>query len=174
MFLSAAAVSYTMTCTQLGCAGSVMTISAHHAVKWSTLKQEKLMTNKESTRVIVAGGRDFNDQELMDKVLDHYLEERLTADTHITIVSGRARGADLLGERWARDRGNYFNVSSNVFKPDWDLHGKSAGYKRNVTMADNAEYLIAFWDGKSKGTKHMIDLGRKLGLHVVVINYTAL
>lgn len=57
------------------------------------------------------------------------------------------------------------------FRADWDTHGKSAGYKRNSQMADHADMLIAFWDGKSKGTKHMIDLARAKKLIVKVVKY---
>ena len=78
------------------------------------------------------------------------------------VLSGTARGADLLGEAWAKEHG----VPCERFPAEWDQYGKSAGYKRNVQMAEQAEALIALWDGKSKGTKHMIDIARSKGLRV--------
>ena len=57
------------------------------------------------------------------------------------------------------------------FPADWDKYGKAAGYKRNGEMARNADALIAFWDGKSRGTKHMIDLAKKYDLQARVVMY---
>ena len=85
----------------------------------------------------------------------------------MTIVCGEARGADSLGKRLAYEKG--WKVLS--FPADWDKHGKAAGYKRNDEMARNADALIAFWDGKSRGTKHMIDLAKKYGLQTRIVGY---
>jgi glycerophosphoryl diester phosphodiesterase len=82
-------------------------------------------------------------------------------------VSGKARGADSLGETW----GNEKNVPIKSFPANWDLYGKRAGYLRNTEMADYADGLIAFWDGESKGTKHMIDTANNKGLEVHIIKY---
>ena len=57
------------------------------------------------------------------------------------------------------------------FPADWDKHGKSAGYKRNLEMAENADALIAFWDGESRGTKHMIDIAKEKNLLTRIIRY---
>lgn len=80
------------------------------------------------------------------------------------VVSGTARGADTFGEMWASDHGRVVKR----FPANWDLHGRSAGYRRNEEMAQNAEALIAVWDGKSPGTKHMIDLANKRGLRIYI------
>ena len=80
------------------------------------------------------------------------------------IISGTARGVDRLGEQFAANNG----IPVNKFPADWEAHGKSAGYKRNELMADNADALIAIWDGESKGTKHMIDIAKRKGLKVYV------
>ena len=80
------------------------------------------------------------------------------------IVSGTAKGADLLGEQWAIEN----NIPIEKYPPDWKKHGKAAGPVRNKLMAENAEALIALWDGKSTGTKHIIDYASKLGLRVYV------
>jgi hypothetical protein len=73
----------------------------------------------------------------------------------------------MLGERYANEKG--YRVKR--FIPDWDGLGKKAGYLRNEQMAKYADALIAFWDGNSKGTKHMIDLGNKYGLKVKIYLY---
>jgi len=83
------------------------------------------------------------------------------------VVSGTARGADKWGERYARR----FNYIITKFPADWNKYGKSAGYIRNKQMAEYADHLIAFWDGESKGTKHMINLATKQGIIVDVIEY---
>lgn len=116
-------------------------------------------------KLIVAGGRDFNDYVLLKKTLDFYLQK--VDDTNIEIISGKARGADSLGERYAEEH----DIKVVGFPADWDSHGKSAGYIRNAQMRDYGTHLIAFWDGKSKGTKMMIELAKKANFRVVVVNY---
>ena len=115
-------------------------------------------------RCIVAGGRDFDDYELLRDKLKIILAAKLL---YVEIVSGGARGADKLGEVFAI----YHNLEIKLFPANWDELGKSAGYIRNSEMADYAHALVAFWDKKSKGTKHMIDLATKKGLKVRVIYY---
>lgn len=116
-------------------------------------------------RVIVASSRGFNDYSLLDRKLTHLLSKQDVED--VEIVSGGARGADKLGEAWAEHHGYDFTV----FPADWDRLGKRAGYLRNQQMAEYATHLVAFWDGVSKGTAHMIDLARKKGLKVVVVSF---
>ena len=123
-------------------------------------------------KVIVAGGRDFADYDLLQYKLDNLLVDRLSVltaagDIAVQVVSGTAPGADRLGEHYARM--NKLHVVQ--FPANWDLYGKSAGYRRNEEMADYADALVAFWDGKSRGTKHMIDLANKSGIQVRVVNY---
>lgn len=118
-----------------------------------------------SFRVIVAGGRDFNDYNLLKNKLDHALRNRINEG--IVIVSGAARGADKLGERYAKERG--YEIDSHP--ADWEKHGKSAGYIRNKEMAQCSDALMAFWDGKSRGTKHMIDLANQQELKVITVRY---
>ena len=110
-------------------------------------------------KIIIAGSRDFNDYEKLCEVCDYMLSKQ----SEIEIVSGAARGADLLGEKYAKEKG----YSIKQFKPDWSI-GKSAGFLRNKEMAEYADALIAFWDNKSKGTKHMINLAKEKGLKVKI------
>ena len=117
-------------------------------------------------RIIIAGGRDFNDYNLLKEKVNNLISEK--RKTHqIYIVSGKARGADSLGEKYANENG--LNIME--FPADWDKHGKSAGYKRNLEMAENADALIAFWDGESRGTKHMIDIAKEKNLLTRIIRY---
>ena len=121
----------------------------------------------EEFRVIIAGGRQFSDYGLLSAKCDGILSQKRM--THkIVIISGTARGADTLGEQYARERG--YNLRQ--FPADWDQFGKSAGYRRNCQMADNADALIAFWDGQSAGTRHMIEIARERKLAVRIINYS--
>ena len=111
-------------------------------------------------KVIIAGGRNFNDYDKLCQFCDNALSNQ----TEVEIVSGTARGADKLGEKYAKDNGYLVKK----FPADWDKYGKSAGYKRNAQMAEYADALIAFWDGKSRGTKHMIDLAMDANLKVKI------
>ena len=114
-------------------------------------------------RVIIAGGRDFDDYEKLCKFCDKILSNQ----DKVKIVSGTAKGADRLGERYAEERG--YKVKR--FPAQWAQHKRAAGNIRNDEMADYADGLIAFWDDKSKGTMHMIDLAREKGLKVRVCRY---
>ena len=111
-------------------------------------------------RTIVAGCRDiFSTKE--------FKNARIVAKTHgiyiDTLVCGMAKGVDTMAYEWAKRVG----IEVHKYPADWSL-GKSAGYIRNAEMADNADALIAVWDGYSKGTKMMIDLATKKGLKVYV------
>ena len=113
--------------------------------------------------VIVAGGRDFNDYPRLKGKLDAilYLQESPT------IMSGMARGADSLAVRYAAERG-----LALIERPaDWLRNGRRAGFMRNETMAQEADSLVAFWDGHSRGTQHMIETMRRLNKPVRVISY---
>lgn len=112
-------------------------------------------------KLIIAGGRDFDDITLTAL---HFCD----LDFEVTeVVSGGARGADRCGEKVA----TIYGIPVKKFIPDWDGLGKRAGFVRNAEMAEYADALLAFWDKKSKGTKHMIDTATKKGLHVKVVYY---
>lgn len=125
-----------------------------------------MLQNEEYFRVIIAGGRDFNDYLLLRTKCDNILAGKTT--THrIIIISGAARGADNLGEQYAHEKG----YTIEKYPADCNTHGKAAGVIRNAQMANSADALIAFWDGHSHGTKSMINIARNKGLLVRVINY---
>lgn len=115
-------------------------------------------------RVIVAGSRTVNTYDLVERCINRALE----LQKHIClteIVSGNARGVDRFGERYAKEH----KLLIKIFPADWDRDGKSAGYKRNVQMARYSDALIAIWDGKSRGTAHMIDIAREQELISIII-----
>lgn len=128
--------------------------------------------NFDKIRVIIAGSRSFDDYDKLCKEVDEFISmQKFFAglgaykSKEVEIVSGGARGADKLGERYAKEH----NLSLKVFPADWDKYGKRAGYIRNEEMAKYANCLIAFWDGQSKGTAHMIDLAPKYDLMTAII-----
>ena len=114
-------------------------------------------------KVIIAGGRDFSNYDLLCQKADKILSRQ----NEVEIVSGAAKGADKLGETYALERG--YEVKR--FPADWGTFGNSAGYRRNTEMAVYADALIAFWNSRSNGTKHMINIAKKQDLLVRVITY---
>lgn len=111
-------------------------------------------------RVIIAGSRTFN-------AVDYPLiEEACLASTYwyTEVISGTAEGVDALGEHFAKLMG----IPVRRFPADWDRYGRSAGIRRNEEMAKNADALVAIWDGRSKGTSHMIAEARRRQLLVYV------
>jgi hypothetical protein len=113
-------------------------------------------------RLIIAGSRAFTDYSvLIDNIKKYGIH-----DMDVTVLSGGARGADKLGERFA----NEYNKKLELYPAQWDRFGRSAGYQRNVQMADNATHLLAFWDGTSPGTRHMINIAKQRGLNVAIVD----
>lgn len=117
-------------------------------------------------KVIIAGGRDFYKYDLLNlKCRELLLTNYKISD--IEIVSGKARGADKLGEQFAEQYG----IQVKEFPADWKRYGNAAGPIRNREMANYADALIAFWDGRSTGTRNMIETARELGLKVRIVHY---
>ena len=116
-------------------------------------------------KLVVAGGREFNDYALLEQELNYILKDYQPEE--IEIVSGGARGADRLGEKFALE--NEYKLTR--FPADWERWGNSAGYRRNSEMSKYSDGCIAFWDQRSKGTKHMIDLATKEGILLKVVKY---
>lgn len=113
-------------------------------------------------RTIVAGSREVYDYQAVVRAIED--AHTITGLVVTAVVSGAARGVDQLGERYAREHA----LTCDRRPADWDTYGKRAGYLRNAEMAQNADALVAVWDGKSRGTKHMIDLATAAGLLVYV------
>lgn len=109
-------------------------------------------------KVIIAGSRSMTNYEVVKQAVNE------SGFVISEVVCGMARGVDLLGREWALRN----SVLVKEMPADWNRFGKSAGYKRNVQMAEVADALIAIWDGVSRGTKHMIDIAKNKGLLVYI------
>ena len=107
-------------------------------------------------RVVIAGCRNYNNYTQARQYIDLCLSN-IRKEHDIIIVSGGASGADAMGERYAKENG--FKVEK--YPADWEKYGKSAGPKRNKQMANVSDYVICFWDEKSKGTKSMIKYAKE-------------
>jgi len=109
-------------------------------------------------KTIIAGSRDIDDYDAIKTAV-------VNSGYVITeVVSGKAKGVDKLGEKWATDN----NVPVKEFPAYWNTYGKTAGFRRNNEMAKYADALVAVWDGRSKGTRHMIETATREGLRVYV------
>src|SRR3990172_1005722 len=107
-------------------------------------------------RTIIAGSRSIQNLRLVEEATKE------CGWTISEVVSGRANGVDRLGEKWAKTNG----IQIKGFPANWGLHGKSAGYKRNVDMGNYAEALILVWDGSSRGSKMMLDIAKAKGIKI--------
>jgi predicted Rossmann fold nucleotide-binding protein DprA/Smf involved in DNA uptake len=111
-------------------------------------------------KVAIVGSRGFSDLERVR----HFIRERY-AGRDIEIVTGGARGVDKTAEEVARQLG----LKVTLFLPDWEAHGRAAGPLRNRLIAEASDEMVAFWDGRSRGTLSSISEMRKLGRTVEVI-----
>lgn len=114
------------------------------------------------TRLVVAGSRSFGNGSQLYEACDRF-KSGLSGLMKLSVVSGTAAGADRMGEAWATDRG----VDIVRIPAEWDRLEKAAGFARNKLMACYGTHLLAFWDGKSPGTRHMLDTARSFGLPIV-------
>jgi hypothetical protein len=123
-------------------------------------------------KVIIAGGRDFDDLEQMEDDMwqlfghvDYGYSQAANFD--LEFLGGGAKGADALGKRWAKEE----DMKYTEFPADWAQFGKQAGPLRNIQMAIAADVLVAFWDGESRGTEHMIEAAMDHNLEIHVYRY---
>lgn len=109
-------------------------------------------------KVIIAGGRDYTDKHTLFAFLDKLVAQEKIAPR--AVISGCARGADTLGEQWAKARG----IDVIRCPAEWDRHGKEAGFIRNQKMADMADSLVLFPGGR--GSADMKRRARKKYLRI--------
>lgn len=109
-------------------------------------------------RTIIAGGRNIHDPAILAQAIVK------CPWTITTVVSGGATGVDKLGTDWAAQN----SVMCLEYNADWRTHGKAAGPMRNAAMADDAQALLAIWDGQSRGTGNMIETAKAKGLKVCI------
>jgi len=114
-----------------------------------------MLKNAPVKRVVIAGCRNYNNYYEAKEYIDFCLSN-IQKENNIVILSGCASGADAIGEKYAKEKG--YKVEKHP--ADWDTYGKKAGPMRNRQMAENCDYVICFWDGKSKGTRSMIEFAK--------------
>ncbi len=114
-------------------------------------------------KLAVVGSRTFNDYDLLKRKLDVIHEKKVIT----CIISGGAKGADSLAEKWSKEN----SIETLIFKPDWDKYGKRAGFLRNEDIIKSSDAVIAFWDGISHGTKHDIDLAKKYNKPCLIVKF---
>jgi hypothetical protein len=112
-------------------------------------ERETGFKKEKGMKLIIAGSRTFDNYELLCEIMDRVVNN---VDVVTEVVCGGATGADSLGKRWADEN----SVPVKFMLADWTAHGKAAGPIRNAAMGEYADALLAFWDGKSPGTKNMI------------------
>ncbi len=113
--------------------------------------------------LLVVGSRSFNDFELMKRKVEFVVN----GVDEVQLISGGARGADKLAEVVGKD----MMIPVKVFPADWAGQGRKAGFVRNVEMANFADKVIAFWDGESRGTRHMIMTMIGLKKEVLIVTF---
>lgn len=114
-------------------------------------------------RVIIAGSRNFNDFELLEKKMLYFLQNK----KNIIVLCGGARGADDLGRQFAE----MHDFMVEMFPADWKKFGKRAGVVRNREMAKSASACVVFWDGQSRGTANMIEEAKRAGIPLRVVRF---
>ena len=109
-------------------------------------------------KVLVCGGRDYNDRETVQRTLDRIKPAE--------IIHGAARGADTLAGEYARDR----DIPCRRFPADWQRHGRSAGFLRNRQMLDEGkpDLVVAFPGGP--GTRNMVNTALERGFQVKTVD----
>lgn len=114
-------------------------------------------------KVVIGGCRDYTDYVFFKSSLDEILKNE---KAEIIIISGHCSGVDLMGETYAAENG--FKIE--IFLPEWKKYGRAAGPIRNKEMVEHADLVIAFWDGKSKGTKSLIKYAESSKKEVIKID----
>ena len=112
-------------------------------------------------KLAVIGSRGFDNYELVEKVLNEY-KDKVTL-----VISGGAKGADTLGEQWAKNN----NINTLIYPAEWEKYGKRAGHIRNTDIINSCEFCIAFWDGKSAGTQDSIKKAQQMKKQVLIVTY---
>ena len=140
----------------------------------TSVKKESYLSDKylpnylDAYKVIIADGRDFDDYEYMSTKLNElFKDQNMFNNKAIKVISGMAKGADTLGIQYADEN----KLTKILFPANWKEYPRIAGFLRNNDMLSIATHLITFWDGKSSGTKHMIEIAQMKGIPVWVFEY---
>lgn len=134
----------------------------------------------QTIKIVIAGGREFTDYEFLKEKMNLIASK---INRPIEVISGKARGVDTMGEDWAKENG--FNIipfpakwkdltdepvkiKINKFGEEYNV---LAGHNRNRRMAEAADCVVAFWDGRSTGTANMIKLAKEYKKPCQVFRY---
>ena len=112
--------------------------------------------DKKNLKIAIVGSRSFDDYECLCQVIAKHLSP---SDKIDCVISGGAKGADSLSERYAREHG----YPIKIYPAEWELHGPAAGYMRNIDIIKACDICFAIWDGGSKGTFDAMRLCEELG-----------
>ena len=112
-------------------------------------------------KIGIVGSRNFDRYRLMQEIALQYITPEYT-----TIISGGARGADRLAERLAL----HLDLNMIGHKAHWDKYGKRAGPIRNQKIVDDSDALLAFPSKKGRGTQITIDMAKRKGIPIYVID----
>ncbi|MGG5599594.1 DUF2493 domain-containing protein [Myroides sp. C8-3] len=119
-------------------------------------------------KVAIIGSRKFTDFQLLNTTVTTYCKANNIVP--ITIVSGGAKGADTLAEQFAKEH----DLEMKIFHPEWERLGRQACSARNTQIVAYADFIFAFWDGTSPGTKDSITKAEQMGKKLIVIDYNHL
>ena len=117
-------------------------------------------------KVAVVGSRNFNDKELIYSVLDNLKRYYKAFEKYDLIISGGAVGTDNLAEGYANEN----KIKTQIFIPDYIKHLQGAPIRRNLLIVKEAELIVLFWDGKSKGSKNVLTTANKLNKPVIQVD----
>lgn len=119
-------------------------------------------------KLAIIGGRDFNEYPILLNYLNvHFYNGYAQMFIFDQIISGGAKGADSLGERFADD----YEIDKTIIRPEWNKYGKSAGFIRNQPIIDNCDMVLVFWDGESCGTADAIAKAKKAKRPTFIVYY---
>jgi len=118
-------------------------------------------------KLAIIGSRGFDDYALMDRAIFSHWDPEWGGSWPELIISGGADGADNLAEAFAQR----FKIRTQIFLPDWATHGKLAGFVRNKLIIEACDEVLAFWDGKSKGTANSLSIAKRLKKPTIIIYF---
>ena len=121
--------------------------------------------NNKKIFIGIVGSRGFEDYEKLKNTIDQYVSNHLKNGGIIIVSSGSAIRADKLADRYAEERG----LSIIFHKPDWKKYGKDATLKRNELIVRDSDIVFVCWKRNARGSKHTIDLCKKMNKHVEII-----
>jgi hypothetical protein len=118
-------------------------------------------------KIAIIGSRTFNDYPMLESIVMGVMKDKGVKPSDVTIVSGGARGADALGREFAQKH----SAQYLEFPADWEKFGKRAGFVRNADIVKNSDFVVALWDGQSRGTGNSLELAQQAGKPYFAYNF---